>query len=362
MATAKSLELRHVSKRYGRVDAVFPIDLSVRAGEFLTLLGPSGCGKTTLLRLVAGLEAVTGGAIMIGAEDVTVRPPHLRDTGIMFQDYALFPHKTITDNIAYGLKMRGVGRTDRRKAAAEWLGRIELGGYGSRLPHELSGGQRQRVALARALIVEPSVLLLDEPLGALDANLRRQMQVELKRIHREVGLTFVTVTHDQDEAMSMSDRIAVMNGGRIEQVADPETLYDRPATEFVARFVGGCNVLDATAGPVVDGRTRVDVAGLGEAWLPLGAQGAAGPVRVALRPEKIRLGPVGGGGSAGTVTERLFAGHAVRFRIALDGGVVLEAAPQRDKGFVDALAPGDRVALAWDPDAPTLLRPSGAAA
>lgn len=242
---AKDVELREACKRFGSVTAVRPLSLRVEPGEFLTLLGPSGCGKTTLLRLIAGLEGVTSGAILVGGVDVTELPPHRRDTSIMFQDYALFPHKTLAENIGYGLKMRAVPRAERDMAAREWLERIGLAEMGERMPHQLSGGQRQRVALARSLIISPGVLLLDEPLGALDANLRKQLQGELKRLHREVGLTFIYVTHDQEEAITMSDRIAVMNDGAIEQLGPPHSIYDHPETEFVARFIGHCNVVHA---------------------------------------------------------------------------------------------------------------------
>ena len=219
---AKSVELRNVSKRFGGATAVRTLDLRVEPGEFLTLLGPSGCGKTTLLRMIAGLEAVTDGTIFVGEADVTELPPHRRDTSIMFQDYALFPHKTVAENVSYGLKMQGVARAKREAAARDWLARVGLPEMGARLPHQLSGGQRQRVALARSLIINPGVLLLDEPLGALDANLRKQMQGELRRLHQEVGLTFVYVTHDQEEALAMSDRIAVMRNGTIEQLSPPQ--------------------------------------------------------------------------------------------------------------------------------------------
>ena len=240
MSAAKDVELEGVSKSFGTIQAVRPLSLQIRAGEFLTLLGPSGCGKSTMLRLIAGLEQASDGTIRVGGEDVTDHPPNRRDTSIMFQDYALFPHKTLLENVGYGLKMRGIARTVRESRARSWLETIGLAGYEQRLPHQLSGGQRQRVALARSLIVEPGVLLLDEPLGALDANLRHQMQHELRRMHRDVGLTFIYVTHDQQEALAMSDRVAVMRDGRIEQLGDPVNIYDRPETEFVARFIGCC--------------------------------------------------------------------------------------------------------------------------
>ncbi len=269
-----------------------PLDLNLQQGEFLTLLGPSGCGKTTLLRMIAGLEAVSEGRIFIGDAEVQTLPPHRRDTSIMFQDYALFPHKSLQDNIGFGLKMRGVAAATRRVAALDWLAKIGLEGMADRLPHQLSGGQRQRVALARSLILEPSVLLLDEPLGALDADLRRQMQLELKRVHRDIGITFLYVTHDQEEAMTMSDRIAVMRDGRIEQLGTAEEIYRSPASLFVARFIGRCNLLPATAIAEENDRLVAESPTLGRLSCPLAAKGTfapSAPIMLALRPEQIRL-------------------------------------------------------------------------
>lgn len=318
---AKSVTLRGVSKSFGTVQAVHPQDLIVQAGEFLTLLGPSGCGKTTVLRMIAGLEAVSGGTILVGDEDVTGHPPNRRDTSIMFQDYALFPHKSVRDNIAYGLKMRGQSATDRARAADGWLARIGLAGYGDRLPSALSGGQRQRVALARALILEPGVLLLDEPLGALDAGLRRQLQIELRRLHRDVGLTFIAVTHDQEEAMTMSDRIAVMRDGRVEQVGTPQEIYDYPRTEFVARFLGRCSVIEGRVVAANDGMTEVETAALG----PVLATGTAVPgatVRLGLRPEALILDQTGP--TKARVTDAVFTGNAVRLALTAADGTALE--------------------------------------
>ena len=302
---AKSVQLRGVGKQFGEVQAVKPLDLTVAPGEFLTLLGPSGCGKTTLLRMIAGLERVSQGRISVGETDVTALPPNRRDISIMFQDYALFPHKNVNDNIGYGLKMRGMGRTERDRACADWLSRIGLAEYGERFPGQLSGGQRQRVALARALILEPGVLLLDEPLGALDANLRRQLQGELKRMHKDVGLTFVAVTHDQEEALTMSDRIAVMRDGRIDQTGTPREVYDRPATEFVARFIGRCNVVEGRAG-TFNGRTlEVETSPLGRIRAYAAEAPAVGSrVSVAERPEAIMLAAEG---AELTVEDAVFA-------------------------------------------------------
>ncbi len=319
---AKSVTLRGVSKSFGQVQAVCAQDLEVRAGEFLTLLGPSGCGKTTLLRMIAGLEAVSTGTIFVGDEDVTSHPPNRRDTSIMFQDYALFPHKSVRDNIAYGLKMRGQPEAVRSKAAEGWLARIGLEGYGKRLPSALSGGQRQRVALARALILEPGVLLLDEPLGALDAGLRRHLQVELRRLHRDVGLTFIAVTHDQEEAMTMSDRIAVMREGRIEQLGTPADIYDHPRTEFVARFVGRCSVIEGRVGTGDGGgMVQVETAALGLVLAKgTGLRGAN--LRLALRPEALILDQTGP--CRARVTDAVFTGNAIRLTLMAADGTGLE--------------------------------------
>jgi ABC-type Fe3+/spermidine/putrescine transport system ATPase subunit len=324
---AKSVQLRGVGKQFGEVQAVKPLDLTVAPGEFLTLLGPSGCGKTTLLRMIAGLERVSQGRISVGEADVTALPPNRRDISIMFQDYALFPHKNVNDNIGYGLKMRGVARPERDRACADWLSRIGLTEYGGRFPGQLSGGQRQRVALARALILEPGVLLLDEPLGALDANLRRQLQGELKRMHKDVGLTFIAVTHDQEEALTMSDRIAVMRDGRIEQTGTPREVYDRPATEFVARFIGRCNVVEGRAGPF-DGRTlEVETPSLGRIKAHATEARAVGShVSVAVRPEAIILAAEG---AELTVEDAMFAGGSVRLDLRAADGSRIEAESPR---------------------------------
>src|SRR5438270_9892076 len=258
-APKAALKLQGVRKNYGQVVAVAGVDLVVDEGEFFTLLGPSGSGKTTLLRLIAGFERPDAGRIELGGRDVTSVPPHLRDTNTVFQDYALFPHMAVADNIGYGLRVKGVAKPARERRVQRALQMVRLEGLGLRRPNQLSGGQRQRVALARAVVNEPEVLLLDEPLGALDLKLRQEMQIELKQIQKDVGITFVYVTHDQEEALTMSDRLAVMSNGQIEQIGVPVDVYERPATEFVAGFIGISNVL------VRDG------------------------VRFVVRPEKIRM-------------------------------------------------------------------------
>ncbi|HEY0869454.1 MAG TPA: ABC transporter ATP-binding protein, partial [Acidothermaceae bacterium] len=296
-----AIRLRGLRKVFGSVVAVDHVDLDVSDGEFLTLLGPSGSGKTTVLRMIAGFELPTAGRVELGGVDVTNRPPFDRDVNTVFQDYALFPHMSVQDNVEYGLRVRGVDRAQRRRRAGEALESVRLSGYGERRPSELSGGQRQRVALARALVNKPKVLLLDEPLGALDLKLREQMQVELKGIQREVGITFVFVTHDQQEALTMSDRIAVFHAGRLEQVGPPAEVYERPQTEFVAGFVGTSNLLRGEAAQAVLGRDGV--------W--------------SVRPEKIRvLDPAaavdaGERTAAGVVREVVYVGDVTRFVVEL---------------------------------------------
>ena len=359
---AREIELRGVSKSFGPVQAVRLIDLRLDAGEFLTLLGPSGCGKTTLLRLVAGLESVSSGTILVGGKDVTGLPPHRRDTGIMFQDYALFPHKTIAENIAYGLKMRGVARDVREASTRDWLERIDLADMGARLPHQLSGGQRQRVALARSLIVSPGALLLDEPLGALDANLRRQLQGELRHAHQELGLTFLYVTHDQEEAIALSDRIAVMKHGAIEQLGSPREIYDRPETGFVARFVGRCNILPAL---VLERRRDLalcEAGSLGRLLARVPAEVEPGDrVSFALRHEAVSIGhrretPPEVNGSVLAVQDVRFLGSGHRIEAVSPDGTVLSLEFSR-RGAPDPIpAAGDAIVLRWEADDLSALR------
>jgi putative spermidine/putrescine transport system ATP-binding protein len=312
-----------IRKTYGGVVAVDHVDLDVARGEFFTLLGPSGSGKTTTLRLIAGFERPDAGRIELRGVDVASKPPYERPVNTVFQDYALFPHMTVGENVAYGLRVRRVGRRDRARRADEALEMVRLAGYARRKPAQLSGGQRQRVALARAIVNRPEVLLLDEPLGALDLKLRQEMQVELKRIQEEVGITFVYVTHDQEEALTMSDRLAVFNRGRIEQVGAPSEVYERPATEFVAGFVGVSNLLER------DGRT------------------------ITIRPEKIRLlGPDSADGEPGTVVAAVYAGMVTRYTVELDAGGVLQVVEQnleRSSADVSSVR-GQRVRLSWSPE------------
>jgi len=325
---AADVALVSIRKAYGDVVAVDGIDLEILRGEFFTMLGPSGSGKTTTLRLIAGFERPDAGKIMLGGEDVAGRPPYERDVNTVFQDYALFPHMTVGENVGYGLKVKGVGRSDRGSRVAKALETVRLEGYDARKPSQLSGGQRQRVALARAIVNHPRVLLLDEPLGALDLKLRQEMQIELKRIQQEVGITFVYVTHDQEEALTMSDRIAVFSHGRIEQVGTPVEVYEHPASEFVAGFVGVSNLLER------------------------------GGRRFTVRPEKIRIladgeSPAAGGETEqGAVTAVVYVGSVTRTIVELDQGGTLTVVTQNVDGFASPPADeeGRRVVLAWRPE------------
>ncbi|MFF7128126.1 ATP-binding cassette domain-containing protein [Streptomyces sp. NPDC008240] len=329
-----AIRLQDVRKSFGETTAVAGVDLEIRDGEFFSMLGPSGSGKTTVLRLVAGFETPTAGRIELAGQEVTGLAPFERDVHTVFQDYALFPHMTVEQNVAYGLKVRKVPKPERLVRARKALAEVRLEGYGQRRPAQLSGGQRQRVALARALVGRPRVLLLDEPLGALDLKLREQMQVELKALQREVGITFVFVTHDQEEALTMSDRIAVFDQGRIAQVGTPAEIYERPATPFVAGFVGTSNLLEGEAAHRI-----------------VGAPGTYN-----IRPEKIRVlkesaeaDEPGHATVTGTVAEVVYLGDATRFLVDLDGGGRLTALQQNlETSSADVAAyRGTRVRLRW---------------
>ena len=333
-----AISVRGLSKHYDRVRAVDGLDLEIEDGEFFSMLGPSGSGKTTVLRLIAGFESPTTGTIRLGGEDVTGRPPYDRDVNTVFQDYALFPHLSVLQNVEYGLRVKKVGRSERRPRATEALAAVRLEGYADRRPHQLSGGQRQRVALARALVNRPKVLLLDEPLGALDLKLRREMQVELKQIQREVGITFVFVTHDQEEALTMSDRIAVFDQGRIQQLATPVELYERPASAFVAGFVGTSNLLEGRVARELVGREGTFV----------------------VRPEKLHMhaeaeAPVGGPEECvapGVVREVVYLGASTHSVVELDAGTTLTVSHQNTDRSIDAALERrqQRVVLSWRRD------------
>jgi putative spermidine/putrescine transport system ATP-binding protein len=317
--------------------------LSIRKGEFLSILGPSGCGKTTLLNSIAGFVQPTAGRIVIDGADVTGRPPYRRGLGVVFQNYALFPHMTVAANVAYGLRVRRLDKAEREERVREALRLVGLEGYAERRPKQLSGGQQQRVALARALAIRPPVLLLDEPLSNLDAKLRREMRVELRAIQRRIGTTMVFVTHDQEEALALSDRVAVMNGGRIEQLGTPDEVYRRPATRFVAQFIGAANVLEGT---VTAGGLDLG-GGLVAGGLPGLVEGERAVV--AIRPERIRLSGTGAG-TAGTVGYRAFAGDAWHVEVRLaDGRTLSVQLPDAGAGAADPPGAGTPVVASWDP-------------
>jgi putative spermidine/putrescine transport system ATP-binding protein len=319
---AADVSVEGIRKSYGDVVAVDTVDLTVGDGEFFTLLGPSGSGKTTTLRIIAGFEHPDAGRVTLGGEDITNEPPYSRDVNTVFQDYALFPHMTVADNVGYGLKVKGVSRAERKRQVEEVLRMVRLDGYGERKPIQLSGGQRQRVALARSIVNRPKVLLLDEPLGALDLKLRQEMQVFLKSLQRELGMTFLYVTHDQEEALTMSDHVAVFNEGKIEQVGSPNDVYEQPATEFVAGFVGTSNILER------DGK------------------------RFSVRPERIELN---GTGHPGVVADVVFVGAFRRIFVDIDSGDRITVVRPNDGTTIE---PGTRVHVHWrDEDAYEIQSP-----
>jgi len=362
MTTAIStgdLNITGVTKRFGDFVAVDDLDLTVPQGAFFALLGPSGCGKTTTLRMVAGLETPTEGAIHLAEQEITHLKPYKRPVNTVFQSYALFPHLTIFENVAFGLRRTGVKNV--KPQVDEMLELVELGGYAGRRPAQLSGGQQQRVALARALINRPQVLLLDEPLGALDLKLRRQMQIELKRIQTEVGITFIHVTHDQEEAMTMADTIAVMNKGVIEQMGAPTELYDHPATTFVSNFLGQSNLVKGWVTESDPTDVRVHVNGNDVVAPAARSTQAGGEVWVGVRPEKVSLAPVGGGTGlgtnvlrGGTVTDVSFIGVSTQYLVRMPWGQELTVFEQ-NTGNRTGVKPGDAVELYWHAEHTFLL-------
>ncbi|MFM8825336.1 MAG: ABC transporter ATP-binding protein [Candidatus Nanopelagicus sp.] len=324
------IQIRALAKSFGAVKAVDGVDLDIQAGEFITLLGPSGSGKTTVLRMIAGFETPDSGSINLNGKDITNLPAYDRDVNTVFQDYALFPHMDVITNIEYGLKVKGVDKNERRQKALIALEQVRLSGYESRKPSQLSGGQRQRVALARALVNRPSVLLLDEPLGALDLKLRQQMQIELKQLQREVGITFIFVTHDQEEALTMSDRIAVFDQGRIQQIDKPAAIYEKPQNRFVADFVGVSNLISGEAAKSILGKSGT----------------------YTVRPEKISLGQTNSSATTatGVIKEVEYLGPATRFLVELDAGILLVALRQNtSESSLDVEAMRNtKTTLSWD--------------
>jgi putative spermidine/putrescine transport system ATP-binding protein len=352
-ASGARIEVEGLTKRFpgAATSAVDGIDLEIRAGEFMTLLGPSGSGKTTTLNMIAGFEAISAGRIALDGSDIAQLPAYRRNLGMVFQNYALFPHMTAAENIAFPLKQRKVAKREIARRVAEALELVHLGGHGERLPSQLSGGQQQRVALARAVVFEPRALLLDEPLGALDKKLRESLQLEIARLHRELGITFVFVTHDQDEALALSDRIAVFREGRIEQAGTPAELYETPASRFVATFLGDSNVF---TGRVRDGR-------LDTGWCSLRVPDAAasdGPMALVVRPERLRLAPADEAVSSAnvlsaTVTDVVYHGAFRRVLVRFDGGGTGQV---RDTGGAGgSLSVDQRVEVSWDGDAGVLV-------
>ena len=366
------IQIRNVSKRFGKVTAVDNVSLDILSGEFFVLLGPSGCGKTTLLRMIAGFELPTEGQILIDGQDMANVPPNKRPVNMVFQSYAVFPHMSVTDNVGYGLRISGVSKGEMRDRVTEALELVKLSGFEDRMPDQMSGGQRQRVALARSLVMRPKVLLLDEPLSALDAKLRAQMQFELTELQEKVGITFVTVTHDQDEALSMACRIAVINKGEVAQLAAPSDLYEYPANRFVADFVGSVNTFEGKLIMDEPDRAAVDCPGVGKIYLNHGVTGAHGSdVWVAVRPEKITLhtpgmgkavqgaakdSPEGHNFARGTIKGMSYLGDCSVFEIALEGGAMMRVRrPNLSRTDQEDFTWGDKVSMHWDSASPVVL-------
>ncbi|MEM7171354.1 MAG: ABC transporter ATP-binding protein [Pseudomonadota bacterium] len=353
------ISIKEVTKRFGSaVTAVDNVSIDIKSGEFFALLGPSGCGKTTLLRMIAGFELPTAGQITIDGQDMEGIAPNHRPINMVFQSYAVFPHMTVSDNVAYGLKVGGVPSSEIKPRVEEALDLVKLGGYGPRKPDQLSGGQRQRVALARALVKRPKVLLLDEPLSALDAKLREAMQLELVRLQHTVGITFIVVTHDQKEALSMANRIAVMDSGRVRQLASPSELYENPNCQFVADFIGKTNLLQGKVTGLEGGAVLVEVPGVGP--MPLQGSTASGDVGLAIRPEKMRLRDAGPGdgevGIKGRVTEIAYFGEVSFVYLEDEQGRSLSVAAQNDsRGAAQSINQGHDYWCCWKAEDAILL-------
>ena len=344
------LSLQHIKKDFGEGEVLSDISLDVHRGEFVTLLGASGCGKTTTLRIISGLETADEGRVLLGGRDMTDLPPEKRPVNTVFQSYALFPHMTVEKNVAYGLRLRGMDKRAIDKRVREMLELVQMSEHARRMPSQLSGGQRQRIAIARALALEPELLLLDEPLGALDLQLRRQMQVELKRLQKQLGITFIYITHDQEEAVNMSDRIAVMRSGRFEQIGTPEEIYDAPMTRYVAQFIGRSTILTGTV-KSVSGDTAVieDENGRYPADASRARLTPGEACELCVRTERMRVSrePVPGFSLPCTVKEARYAGGSVLTYVTMAGGA--EAVATGEERMADAAQPGDTVYLCWNP-------------
>ncbi len=357
------VKLIDLVKRFAEVTAVDGINLEMPAGEFFSMLGPSGCGKTTTLRMIAGFEQPTDGQILLDGSDMAYTPPHKRNVNTVFQSYALFPHLSVFDNVAFGLRRQKTGKAEVKERVGEALELVQLGQLGKRKPSQLSGGQQQRVALARALVLKPAVLLLDEPLGALDAKLRKALQLELKALQQQVGITFIYVTHDQEEALTMSDRIAVMNEGRVEQVAGPQEVYEEPTTTFVADFLGVSNLMTVLAhGPTGDGRCRVTVGDF-ELLAGRGETTTTGPTKIVIRPERVRLEPHESSGEnrvPGMVERLVYLGSSKQIIVRLANGDVVQALIQ-NTGDELQYKQGDPVRAHLPADALRVLTDTGTA-
>jgi spermidine/putrescine transport system ATP-binding protein len=351
------VRLEEISKAFKGTVAVDGISLTISEGEFFSLLGPSGCGKTTTLRMIGGFEDPSGGRVFLGGTDVTELPPYRRNVNTVFQSYALFPHLNVFENVAYGLKRRKVENSEIGKRVDDMLALVDLPDLGPRKTTQLSGGQQQRVALARALVNRPDVLLLDEPLGALDLKLRKQMQIELKRIQSEVGITFIYVTHDQEEAMTMSDRIAVMNGGRMEQIGPPQEVYELPATEFVAAFLGASNLLDGEVEGAQSDVAKVRLRAGGVVSLPAERLPvSSGPVRIGVRPEKLHIvaaedsgGGTGSNSVEATVEASTYTGVSTSYQCRTPDGSHISVYVQNQESQPVGLSAGNRVRIGWEP-------------
>jgi spermidine/putrescine transport system ATP-binding protein len=352
-AASADVRLEKLTKRFDGVVAVDAIDLAIPRGSFFALLGPSGCGKTTTLRMIGGFEEPSSGRILLGDRDVSQLPPYKRDVNTVFQSYALFPHLTIFENVAFGLRRKGVRSDDLKRQVREMLELVGLAQVEKRKPAQLSGGQQQRIALARALVNHPRVLLLDEPLGALDLKLRKQMQLELKRIQHEVGITFVHVTHDQEEAMTMADAIAVMHDGHIEQLGEPRELYERPSTAFVAGFLGISNLLAGVVSGA--GTVRLDGAGETRCAGPLPAVGTR--VSIGVRPEKLRVADNGINTLTGTVSERAYIGVSTQYLVDTPAGTITIYV-QNVQAENAGAEPGRSLTMSWDPESTFVLEPT----